>query len=233
MDTQVPPLTTMIVQWLQQEIEQNRLTAGSKLPTEKQLCAQFGVSRSVVREAISQLKSDGLVNSRQGLGVFVNERSARQTFRLSATVLDDKESIEHIIELLVAFESAAAQHAALRRTPDDLKKIRRALIGMEYAIAHDKPGDGEDYAFHQAICDATYNPHFIALNEYLEQHVRGLIRKARTNTVTHHQALVTAVQEEHQAIFEAIRRGDAAAAAHAAQTHLQNAARRLDIYLKN
>lgn len=233
MDTPTQPLTTGIVDWLKDEIEQNRLMEGSKLPSEKQLCEQFGVSRSVVREAISQLKSEGLVSSHQGRGVFVNARSARQSFRLSSTALDDHDAIEHIIELLVAFESAAARHAAVRHTPADLKEIRRALVGMEYAILNDQPGDSEDYAFHQAICDATHNPHFIALNEYLEQHVRGLIRQARTNTVTHHQDLVMAVQTEHHQILDAIEARDGAAAAHAAETHLRNAAQRLDIYLKD
>src|SRR3546814_7956010 len=82
--------------------------------------------------------------------------------------------------------------------PDDLKKIKRALIGMEYAIVHDQLGDTEDYAFHQAIVDAAQNPHFIALNEYLEQHVRHLIRSARSNTAQYHQNLVEDVQQEHQ-----------------------------------
>ncbi|CDM23807.1 FadR/GntR family transcriptional regulator [Castellaniella defragrans] len=232
MDNATPPLTTRIVEWLKDEIEQNRLVEGGKLPSEKQLCEQFGVSRSVVREAISQLKSEGLVSSHQGRGVFVNARSARQSFRLSATALDDRDALEHIIELLVAFESAAARHAAMRHTAKDLKSIRRALIGMEYAIINDQPGDSEDYAFHQAICDATHNPHFIALNEYLEQHVRRLIRRARTNTVTRHPDLMMSVQTEHQAILKAIQARDGAGAAQAAETHLRNAARRLDIYLK-
>src|SRR3546814_3879447 len=67
------------------------LKPGDKLPSEKQLGEQFSVSRSVVREAVSQLKSEGLVSSQQGRGVFVNERGARQTFRLDPTRLDDKQ----------------------------------------------------------------------------------------------------------------------------------------------
>jgi DNA-binding FadR family transcriptional regulator len=226
-------LTNMVAQWLILEIEENRLAPGDKLPSEKQLCEKFSVSRSVVREAVARLKSEGMVNSHQGRGVFVNERGTRQAFRLKTTALDDAQSIAHVIELLVAIETAAARHAALRHTPDDLKRIKRALIGMEYAIINDELGDEEDFAFHQAIVDSTKNPHFIALNAYLEQHVRRLIRQARSNTATYHHNLVEAVQREHQAILKAIEARDADAAALAAETHLRNAGKRLNTYIKD
>lgn len=226
-----PSLTTPIVEWLTQEIEQQHLKPGDKLPSEKQLGEQFSVSRSVVREAVSQLKSEGLVSSQQGRGVFVNERGARQTFRLDPTRLDDKEDVAYVLELMIAIESAAARLAALRRTPEDLKNIKRALIGMEYAIVHDQLGDTEDYAFHQAIVDAAQNPHFIALNEYLERHARHLIRSARSNTAQYHQDLVEDVQQEHQAIVRAIEAQDPDEAAQAAETHLRKAAERLNTYL--
>ncbi|NYT77479.1 FadR family transcriptional regulator [Alcaligenaceae bacterium] len=234
-DTQTPSptqsLTTPIVMWLTQEIEQRHLQPGDKLPSEKRLCEQFSVSRSVVREAVSQLKSDGLVSSQQGRGVFVNERGARQTFRLDPTRLDDVEDVGHVIELLSAIEVTAARLAALRHTPDNLKQIKQALVGMEYAIVHDQLGDAEDYAFHQAIVDATHNPHLITFNEYLEQHIRRLIRKARSNTAQYHHNLVEHVQEEHRAIVRAIEARDPDAAAKAAESHLRNAAARLSTYM--
>ncbi|WP_034294815.1 FadR/GntR family transcriptional regulator [Herbaspirillum sp. RV1423] len=226
-------LTEDIVEWLNDEIRSQRLKPGDKLPSEKQLGEQFCVSRSVVREALSQLKSEGIVNSQQGRGVFVNERGSRQAFRLDATALDDAEGLEHVIELLVTLEAAAARYAAVRHTPDDLKRIKQALVGMEYAIVNDRLGDEEDYAFHQAIVDSTKNPHFRMLNEYLERHVRRLIRQARTNTAANYHNLVQAVQDEHKAIVKAIESRDPAAAALAAETHLRNAAKRLNKYLQD
>jgi len=181
---------------------------------------------------VSQLKSEGIVYAQQGRGVFVNERGTRQTFRLRSASLDDAEGLEHVIELLVTFESAAARLAAMRRTPEDLKRIRRALVGMEYAILHDELGEKEDFAFHQAIVEAGRNPHFKALNGYLEQHVRRLIRRARSNTAANYADLIQAVQDEHKAIFAAIEAGDALAAGNAAETHLRNAAKRLNMYLQ-
>lgn len=224
-------LATPIIDWLTEEIDQGRLAPGARLPSEKQLCERFGVSRSVVREALSQLKSDGQVQAYQGRGVFVAERGTRQSFKLKSTSLNDEETIGHIIELMSALETAAARYAALRHTPDDLKRIRQALVGMEYAVVHDQSGEEEDYAFHQAIVDATHNPHFVALNEYLEHHARRLIRQARNNTATYHQALIADVQQEHGCILQAIEERNPEAAARAAENHLRNAAKRLNIYL--
>lgn len=226
-------LSTPIVDWLKAEIDAGHLRADDKLPSEAQLCERFTVSRSVVREALSQLKSEGLVRSHQGRGVFVNARGTRRTFSLDPAALSDTKNLGHVIELLVAIEAAAARHAAERHTHDDLKKIRQALIGMEYAIACDQLGDEEDFAFHQAIVDATHNPHFVTLNEYLEQHVRRLIRQARSNTAQYHHNLVKDVQDEHQAIVQAIESRDPIAAADAAERHLRNAAKRLNTYIKN
>lgn len=226
-------LTDEIVEWLNQEIRLQHLKPGDKLPSEKQLGEQFSVSRSVVREAVSHLKSEGIVVAQQGRGVFVNERGSRQAFRLDATSLDDAEGLEHMIELLVTIEAAAARYAALRHTPEDLKRIKQALVGMEYAIVNDKLGDEEDFAFHQAIVDSTKNPHFGMLNEYLEQHVRRLIRQARSNTAANYNNLIHAVQQEHKAIVQAIEARDADAAALAAETHLRNAAKRLNKYLQD
>lgn len=223
-------LTTEIVEWLNSEIESGNLVSGQKLPSEKQLGEQFSVSRSVVREAVAQLKSEGIVNSQQGRGVFVNERGSRQSFRLNMADLDDTAGITQIIELLATLEAGAARYAAMRRTPADLKKIKQALIGMEYAILSDRLGDQEDYAFHKAIVDATKNPHFEMLNDYLEQHVRRLIRRARSNTVNSFTNLVQAVQAEHMAIYDAIEAKDADRAALAAENHLRNAAKRLSTY---
>lgn len=225
-------VTSAIVEWLSQQIETEQLKPGEKLPSESELCERFSVGRSAVREALSQLKSEGIVTAQQGRGVFVNERGARQTFRLQNASLEDAEGLAHVIELLVTFESAAARYAALRRTPEDLKRIKRALVGMEYAIVHDKLGEEEDFSFHQAIVDATKNPHFKALNDYLEQHARKLIRQARSNTATNYSDLIQDVQDEHKAIYNAIEAGDAAAAGSAAETHLRNAAKRLNMYLQ-
>jgi len=236
-----PAATSVIARHLPDEIaatiyariQQGELPPGARLPSERELCELFSVSRSVVREALSQLKSDGIIEARRGSGAFVLERDQRQSFRMQDVAIDERDSLALVMELIVTVEVAATRLAAMRRTPDDLKLIRRALIGMEYEIANDRLGDEQDFAFHQAIVDATHNPHFIALSSHLEQGARRVIRQARTNTKVRHISMIEAVQEEHQAIFDAIKAGNPDAAALAAETHLKNAASRLDIYLKS
>ncbi len=210
----------------------NRMAPGDRLPSERVLCEQFSVSRPVIREALSSLKSDGLVSVRRGIGVFVATRDPRQAFRVDEFDVEETIQMTHIMELISTVEVAATRLAAQRRTPEDLKKIRKCLIGMEYAIASDKLGDEEDYQFHHAIISATHNPYFETLNQHLEHTARRMIRRLRSNTKQRLTGMIEAVQIEHHAIYDAIAAGDAVGAEDAARTHLQNAAKRYVKYLK-
>jgi DNA-binding FadR family transcriptional regulator len=207
------------------------LAPGDRLPSERDLCDQFTVSRSVIREALSSLKSSGLVATRRGVGVFVTARDPREAFRVDEVEVEATISMTYIMELISTIEVEATRLAAQRRTPEDLKRIRKCLIGMEYAIASDTLGDEEDYQFHQAIVLATHNPYFETLNQHLEHTARRMIRSLRRNTKTHHTNMIEAVQAEHQAIYNAIAAGDAVSAADAARIHLKNAAKRFVQYL--
>lgn len=223
------PLADAIVKWWNHEIDSERLCPGDKLPSESQQCAQFVVSRSVVREALSRLKSEGIISAQQGRGAFVNERT-RQAFRLKGASIRDVEGVANVLDLLVALESATARYAAIRRNSDDLKRMRQALVGMEYAIVNDKPGEEEDFGFHQSIVDATRNPHFKTLNGYFEHYVRGFVRQARINKAGSYNNLIGAVHAEHNAIYQAIEAGEPGRAAVAAEAHLRNAVERLSLY---
>ncbi len=221
-----------IAQKIEKLIQQNKLVPDDRLPSERDLCEQFSVSRPVVREALSSLKSKGLVSIRRGVGVFVKARDTREEFKIQAIEIDEKFAISQVMELISTVEVAATRLAASRRTNDDIKKIRRCLLGMEYAIASDRLGDEEDFEFHQAIVVATHNPYFETLSQHLEHTARKMIRHLRSNTKTRHINLIEAVQAEHQAIYNAILVGDPIAAEIAARTHLDNAEKRLVKYLK-
>jgi GntR family transcriptional regulator, transcriptional repressor for pyruvate dehydrogenase complex len=220
-----------IARELERRISASEFKVGSRLPSERELSLEFSVSRPVIREALSQLKQEGLVEARAGSGVFVIDKTSTRSFRVQPVVIEEARSLEQLMELLVTIEVAATRIAARNRTEDDLKKIKRALIGMEYAIASDRLGDEEDYAFHDAIVAATHNPHFIALCKHLEFGARHVIRQARANTRAHLPDLLEAVQKEHQDIFEAVKDADAEAAGEAAERHLRNASERMMIYL--
>ena len=227
-----PSLADVLAQRLSEEIAAGQLKPGEKLPTEQQLGERFGVSRPIVREAIGRLKHDGLVVSRQGAGVFVVESGIPSVFRLQVSDFTDRDEIRGIIELLMAVESSATELAAMRRTEQDLAAIQAQLDAMRACIERNDSGVDEDVAFHRAIVEATKNPFFRDLSDFLDRRVRTFIRTARANTAKQQDGMIRAAQEEHQAIFDAICAQDAQAARKAAEDHLHRAAERLAIYLR-
>lgn len=220
-----PLLADAVAQKLRREISAGRYTPSEKLPTERELSEACGVSRSIIREALGRLKQDGLVTSRQGSGAFV-AAGGSPVFRLDVVDLVDTTEMSNIVELLVAFESAASGHAAKRRTGAELAAIQAEFDAMERAIEGGLPGVDEDIAFHRTIIEATHNPVFRDMSHFLDSRVRTFIRTARTNSARF-QGITRQVQEEHRLILEAIRKGDEDAARLAAASHLQNAVDRL------
>lgn len=222
-------LPDQIVQALRREIASGRLGPGERLPTEKELCETYGVSRPVVREAVASLKHDGLVISRQGSGAFVAEGGASNVFRLDVGQLEDDSELAHIIELLIAIEVAMAEKAAQRRSAAQLATLKKALAAIDRSIEAGQDGVEEDMLFHRAVAVASGNPFFGELNDFLEARARQFIRAARSSSARI-RGMQRVVQGEHAAIYEAIRKRDPAAARRAAETHLRHAAGRLAVY---
>jgi GntR family transcriptional regulator, transcriptional repressor for pyruvate dehydrogenase complex len=220
-----PLLADAVAQKLRREISSGRYKPSEKLPTERELSERYGVSRSIIREALGRLKQDGLVTSRQGSGAFVAEGGSA-VFRLDVVDLVDTTEMSNIVELLIAFESAASGHAAQRRTRAELAAIQAEFDAMDRAIENGLAGVDEDIAFHRAIIAATHNPVFRDMSQFLDSRVRTFIRTARTNSARF-QGLTRQVQEEHRLILDAIRGRDEDAARLAAASHLRNAAERL------
>lgn len=181
-----------------------------------------------MREAIGTLKRDGLVAKRQRLGAFVIE-TKEIAFRLAGIDLTDALEIRNVIELLMAVESAATALAAERRSAEQLAAIERQLHSIQKAFDDGRAGVEEDLAFHREIVDASGNPHFREMSDFLETHVRNFIRKARASSLRN--ALLADVQREHVALFNAIADGNPQDARRAAEEHLRGAANRLALLL--
>src|SRR6266545_2998608 len=196
----------------------------SRLPTELELARRFGVSRTVVREAVARLKSAGLVESKQGSGVYVREPNADMPFRIEAGA--SAAGVIQIVELRRGIEAEAAALAAERCSRAQLAAIRGALkeIGREEAAGRD--GVEADMGFHRAIARATGNPHYPALWDFIGQFLRGAMRATRANEARRAD-FAQEVREEHQAIVDAIARRDPAGARGAALRHMEMAAVRL------
>lgn len=213
---------------LREAVASGEMKLGEKLPSEQALCLSYGVSRSVVREAISLLKSDGLIISQQGRGQFVNPAGS-SAFRIDPS-LEDRESLARLYEFLLAVEVTATEMAAKRRTKKQLEAIRKCCEALENAVNHSSLAVQEDLDFHRAVVNASQNEHFIAFANFLENRVRRLVMVARSNTASQARNLELQVQVEHQAIYMAIKEQDVAKARSAATTHLQNSANRLMLY---
>lgn len=203
------------------------LNPGDRLPTEAQLAAEHGVSRSVVREAVHRIKSRGLLVSRQGSGVFVTAPALHRPLEFDPAVLESVDAVVHVVEVRRVLEGEIAALAAERATRAQVAQIRRALAAIDSASAAGGDGVAEDLDFHRAIGQATGNPQFGRVIGFLEQYLREAMRITRGNEARRTD-FMEAVRKEHRAIVEAIAAGDVRAARRAATTHLVHSQLRLE-----
>jgi GntR family transcriptional regulator, transcriptional repressor for pyruvate dehydrogenase complex len=222
----VRALSDTVAQQLQKQIEKGSFAKSGKLPTEAVLAQEFGVSRTVIREAISRLKNEGMVEPKQGSGVFVVERAGIRPLRIDYAEAVEPGSVVQILALRRAIEAEVASEAAMRRTDAQMAAIDAALAKIEAAVADGENGVAEDVAFHRAIANATGNPYFLKTLTFLNQYLEAGTIVTRKNEALR-EDFSRQVREEHAAIAAAIRAGDPMAARNAATTHLYNAARRL------
>lgn len=219
-------LSDQVAGVLATEIRAGRLAVGDKLPTEAALVEQFAVSRTVIREAVSRLKSLGLVDSRQGSGMYVKD-AGFSPLNFDARHAVSKQAVIQIVEVRRALEAEVAALAAQRRTPEDVLRIRQAIAALEQAVLAGGDGVDEDVQFHSAIAEAANNPFLIGTLGYLGQFLRGATRVTRANEARRAD-FARQVQDEHEIIACAIEAGDAAAARQAAAQHMHNAIRRIE-----
>jgi GntR family transcriptional repressor for pyruvate dehydrogenase complex len=219
-------LSDTVAQQLLKQIDKGTFARGAKLPTEAVLAQQFGVSRTVIREALSRLKNEGVVEPRQGSGVYVAGHGTIRPLRIDYAEAVEPGSVVQILALRRAIEAEVASEAALRRSDDDMAAIDAALARIAEAVADGEDGVAEDVAFHRAIAAATGNPYFLKTLTFLNQYLEAGTVVTRSNEALR-EDFSRQVLEEHAAIAAAIRAGDPMAARNAAQTHLYNAARRL------
>ena len=211
---------------LGEQIDSGALRPGDRLPTEVQLATAHGVSRTVVREAVHQLKSRERVVSRQGSGVFVAAPPAHQPLAFDPTVLGSVQAVVHVVELRRVIEAEMAGFAAERATRRQLATMRRALKAIDKAAAAGRDGVAEDLAFHRAIGEATGNPQFTLLLGFLEQYLREGMRITRGNEARRLD-FIQAVRLEHRAIADAIAARDPALARLRAREHMAHSEQRL------
>jgi GntR family transcriptional repressor for pyruvate dehydrogenase complex len=217
-------LTGELVARLTDDITSGKFAPGSRLPTEQELIAATGVSRTVVREAVAALRADGLVFTRQGVGAFVPE-NARRPLRIDFDRLSPLRAVLDVMELRTGIEIEAAGLAAERASTSQIRGIAERLDAVDMAIRRGEDAIVQDFALHCSIADATGNPQFRRFLEHLgrfvipRQTIRGgpgMPKRVYSETF----------QQEHRDIVQAIRGGVVAQARAAMRRHLLNSRKR-------
>ena len=216
--------TEQLAEALRARIGRGHFPVGSKLPSEQALAANFQVSRTVVREAVTRLKADGLIETRKGAAARVRAVKVLQDGALSIPRSID--GLLGFLEVRRAIEAEMAALAAERRTEQQCQEIHEAMLAISRSTDEPNPGVEEDLSFHLSIGRATSNAYWNQFVRLFTEPMRAAIRLTRANEARSRD-FASDVAEEHRLIFDAIRRqnpGEARAAAHA---HLENAATRV------
>ncbi|HMQ57857.1 MAG TPA: FadR/GntR family transcriptional regulator [Rhizobiaceae bacterium] len=224
-------LPQRVVSALSRDIESGELAPGSRLPTEQQLASRLGVSRNVIREAVAQLRADGLVEARQGVGAFVRAPEQRDAIRIDRNALREPGNMQRLFELRSVLETEAAAIAATRRTPQQLDCIKSHLDRMG---GEEKWEDGSidaDLAFHREIAAATGNGYIHTFVSFVCEQIRQTIYYARQTNPLHD--LVHINVGEHVRIYEALVAADPHMAAAAMRNHIHGAAQRVGVTIED
>lgn len=222
-------LVENVVRAVRAEIAAGHFARTSRLPSEGALARDLAVSRTVVREAISQLRADGVLVSRRGSGVYVSETPEGNVFRVPR-LGGGSPDVRHVFELRFWAEAAAAELAAQRRTPADVERIGAALQLMTERAKDVRAAAAADVAFHRAIAAATQNPYLVTFVDLVSRQLTDTRRTSWLNAARFADGS-RAAQREHTAIYRAVRDARPVAAREAAVAHLRAAAERLRIDL--
>lgn len=196
-------------------VQQRQLQPGQRLPAERQLAAELGVSRVALREAIQQLSSRGMLESRMGSGTFVRAPAALWSDRaispLAPLLRDDPQYRYDVLEARQIIEVSTAWLAAQRATDQDRDNIRRCFDAM---LHHQQRQDGDNAAradtqFHLAIAEASHNVVVVQVMRSLFDMVLNTVAQNRREMFVHKDPKVLErLTQQHQDLMQAIVQGE-------------------------
>ncbi|SHF61618.1 transcriptional regulator, GntR family [Loktanella atrilutea] len=218
-------LPTRIADQFAQQILSGVLKPGDRLPTELAMSKNFGVSRTVIREAIAQLRNEGMIETRQGVGAFVIERPTRHIRLNDGGMTED--DFRGLFQLRIPLEIEAAGLCALNHSSDHLAQMDEALLRM--SAGSEAPDDGilADLDFHRTIALGTGNDYFVqflgAISDRILKTILLSREKIRLDT------LLDVVGQEHRDLRDAIAAGDPMRARSAMRAHMVGSTQRVDL----
>ena len=219
---QVPRISDAIAATLERRILEGSLRPGDRLPPERELAAELGVSRPSLREAIQKLASKGMVQSRQGGGTFVTDALESSFSDPWQDMMGKHPNLrEDMLEFRRMLEGQAAEWAAERATEADLQRLEHSFGALKAAFESDNTDQRSDadIAFHQAIGDAAHNVLIGHLSGALLRLMHDNIR-LNLGELKGVPAASRLLMSQHEAIYNAVRESKPQAARAAAETHI-------------
>jgi GntR family transcriptional repressor for pyruvate dehydrogenase complex len=205
-----------VVDYLEQRIFSGEYKAGDMLPAERELSAELGVSRSVVREALGKLDSLGLVQRRQGSGTRVAPPSKTPVLKGFRRMFQAQDlDLNDLTEARLPLEIAMVRLAATRRNDQHIQRLEEQQALLQNEQLDIETHLRADEAFHSILAEATGNPMFGMLLESVQYLRHEPYRKH------YDQYQLRQAHAEHQSILDAVRAGDANAAETAVRAHLE------------
>ena len=203
--------------------------AGDRLPAERDLCQQFGIARTSLREALKAMELVGMLNSRVGDGTFVCPRSEFLSRPMMWALMGIEEAeLRDVMEARLIMEVSSAELAAERATPVQLEEINFAVQAMRDAIARDEPVLEADMQFHMAISNAAGNPLLASSLLMLRNLMRqGMLYKHLLPGIS------PTIVKFHAAIYNAIKQKNPTAAKKAMKEHMVDSMRLVGLVVKN
>ncbi|MCL6273714.1 FadR family transcriptional regulator [Muricauda sp. 2012CJ35-5] len=194
-----------IISKLRELINYKNLEPGDKLPSERMLSEKFGVSRSNLREAIQKLEFFGILKSRPQSGTFIADIGQIAMSGMIDDILRlEDPDFKSLVETRILLELKTVRLAALRRTEDDLKKIREALDAYNSKVLAGKEAVEEDLLFHLAIAKASKNS---TMNTFMLIITPEIITNFEKYHVCDNNQSFLGIQE-HEDIYTAIKNQD-------------------------
>lgn len=221
--TKRKPLSTVVAESLSEKIRSGSLLPGAQLPTEAELCAEYDVSRTVVREAVARLRSEGMVVPQQGRGMFVSETPAPRNFSIPDEALRTLPETIALLELRLSVEVESAGLSAERRTDAEANAIRALMEQVD--AQHADPAAVQihyDYDFHLAIAKSARNEFIHGFLSYLGPIIVPRFNLGYVVAPELKDSYYVRIHNEHKAIVDAIERQDGRAARQTMRKHLHN-----------
>lgn len=223
--------TEIILEQIKALIVKGELSPGDRLLTENELSERFQVSRTSVREALAALSLTGILEIRQGGGIFVKANPSNAIIEpLSFILLLEKNKLQNILEVRKALEVEAAGLAAMRRKEEDLDVLKKLIEQMEEDLPDAKNSEALDLKFHLTLAKASENPLLDRMMNTVQEIMGQTLQVTRALWITATEGTSSRLLEEHRNIYEMIRDQNADMARRLTYEHLRKVELELSKY---